>query len=154
MTTVTAWTDITAAISTALGGDRLGGREDLLACWDALCDGEAAQRCVLAHYLADLEDNHEVEVTWDERALTAYQQVAEPDLAPLGIPSAHGLAPSLHLNLGDGYLRQGRLDRARSHLDAGRSAVHHLDSDGYGTMIRQGLERLDARVVAAERTRG
>lgn len=154
MTTVTDWTDITAAISTALGGEPEAGREELLACWDGVSDGEAAQRCVLAHHLADLEDNLEDEVTWDEQALAAYQHVAESDLAPLGIPSASGLAPSLHLNLGDGYLRQGRLDMARHHLDAGLSAAHQLDSDGYGAMIRQGLERLCARVATAQRTSG
>lgn len=154
MTTVTDWTDITAAISTALGGDREAGREDLLACWDTVSDGEHAKRCVLAHYLADLEGNLDNEITWDERALVAYQHVGESDLAPIGIPSANGLAPSLHLNLGDGYLRQGHLDRARSHLNAGLSTVHHLGGDGYGAMIRTGLKRLDARIATAERANG
>ncbi len=154
MSIVTDWTDITAAISTALGGEREIGREDLLACWDALRDDEAAQCCVLAHYLADLEDNLDNEVAWDERALVAYQRVGESDFAPIGIPSARGLAPSLHLNLGDGYLRHGRLDRARQHLDAGLSVVHHLGGDGYGAMIRQGLEHLAARITTVERTKG
>ena len=82
----------------------------------------AAQRCVLAHYLADLEDDVADEVAWDERALAAYGDVCETELAPIGIPSAAGLAPSLHLNLGDGYRRQGRADQARHQLERGLSA--------------------------------
>lgn len=154
MSTVTDWTDITAAIGTTLAGEREAGREELLACWDALRDDEAAQRCVLAHYLADLEDSLDAETAWDERALVAYQQVAELDLAPIGIPSARGLAQSLHLNLGDGYLRQGRLDMARRHLDAGLATVAALSDDGYGAMIRAGIERLSTRVATAERRDG
>ncbi len=145
------WTAIIAAIGTALNGDRATGRAQLLACWDAAGHTEHAQRCVLAHYLADLEADLDDEVAWDEQALDAYQHVGESDLAPVGITSARGLAPSLHLNLGDGYLRQGRLDRARTHLGAGLAAADHLNDEGYGAMIRQGLERLDARLAHAER---
>jgi hypothetical protein len=145
------WTTIIAAIGTALNGDREAGRAQMLACWDTLEDAEHPQRCVLAHYLADLETELDDEVARDEQALAAYQHVGESDLAPVGIPSVRGLAPSLHLNLGDGYLRQGRLDRARTHLDAGLAAATHLGDDGYGVMIRQGLDRLAARLAHAER---
>lgn len=152
MSVVTEWTDITAAIGTTLGGDREAGREALLVCWNTVSEAEHAKRCVLAHYLADLETDVDDEVAWDERALAAYRHVGEADLAPIGIPSAQGLAPSLHLNLGDGYLRQGHVDQARRHHDNGQSAAHHLGDDGYGAMIRQGLERLDTRIIAAEHT--
>ncbi len=81
--------------------------------------GAALQRCVLAHYLADLEDDLAAEVAWDEQALTAFTHVHDTDLAPVGIPAAAGLAPSLHLNLGDGYLRQGHTTQAQDQLAAG-----------------------------------
>ena len=55
-------------------------------------------------------------------ALSEHAHVADEDLAPLGIQSAAGLAPSLHLNLGDGYLRQGRVDAAGVQLAAGLEA--------------------------------
>ena len=110
-------------------------------------DGEAgerdhAQRCVIAHYLADLQPDLSDDVAWDERALAAHPHVTDDALAPIGIPHARGLAPSLHLNLGDGYLRQGRIEEAAAQLSAGRAAEDALVDDGYGTLIRNGLAGL------------
>ncbi len=147
---MTRWADITAAVAVALSGERDDGRRRLHECWQAIADTDHAQRCVVAHYLADLEADLPDEVQWDERALSAYQHVADTDLAPIGIPSARGLAPSLHLNLGDGYLRQGRVHQARAQLDAGVAAAHALGEDGYAAMIRKGLDGLERRVTAAE----
>lgn len=145
---MTDWTPITDAVGVALGGERDRGRRDLTACWDAASATDHAQRCVIAHYLADLQEDLADEVAWDERALAEHALVGDGDLAPIGIPSARGLAPSLHLNLGDGYRRQGRMDDARAHLDAGLDAADALGDDGYGALIRGGLERLRERLSA------
>ncbi|MBM6406140.1 hypothetical protein JQN72_18050 [Phycicoccus sp. CSK15P-2] len=145
---MTTWDEVLEAVTTTLGGDRSGGGERLRAAWDATAVEDHARRCVLAHYLADLEDDLDEEVAWDRRALDEYAHVADGDLAPVGIPSAAGMAASLHLNLGDGLLRQGRLDDARRQLAAGLAATAALPDDGYGEMVRAGLERLRARVAA------
>lgn len=143
-----AWDEITGAVGLALGGDRDAGAVALRECWARTSDNDHAQRCVLAHYLADLEPDLDDEIAWDERALAAYAHVGEGDLAGIGIPHAGGMAPSLHLNLGDGYHRAGRMDEARAQLAAGVAQVEVLGADGYGAMIRQGLERLAARIDA------
>jgi len=145
---VTDWADITAAITKAIGGDREAGREDLRRCWDRLGSDDHAKRCVLAHYLADVQDDVNTEVAWDERALASHGLVGEDELTPIGIPSAAGLAPSLHLNLGDGYLRQGRTAEAHQELEAGLATAPALGVDRYGTMIRSGLEGLKTRLEA------
>jgi hypothetical protein len=147
---MTDWGDITKAIELALGGDRTGGREALLAAWAETTGGDHAQRCVLAHYLADLQASLDDEVAWDEVALSEHAHVVDKDLGPVGITSAAALAPSLHLNLGDGYLRQGRVGDARTQLVAGMQARSPLPTDGYGALIRSGLERLQERVQDAE----
>lgn len=116
--------------------------------WADLAPAEHAQRCVLAHYLADVHDDLDDEVAWDERALAAYESVGEHDLAAIGIPSAACFAPSLHLNLGDGYLRQGRPVDARRELESGRAAEDALGDDGYAHMIRSGLDGLQSRLEA------
>jgi len=59
------------------------------------------------------------------------------------------MAPSLHLNLGDGYLRQGRRVLAREQLTAGIAALNALPDDGYGAMIRGGLIGLHKRLTQA-----
>lgn len=143
---MTQWEDIVSAVGVALGGDRAQGHKDLRACWDATAETDHAQRCVLAHYLADQQDDLVDEVAWDEQALAAYGHVRDADLAPVGIPAAAGLAPSLHLNLGDGYLRQGHTGKARAQLQAGLAAAGELPDDGYRAMIRRGLTGLQERL--------
>ncbi|WP_374969512.1 hypothetical protein [Terrabacter sp. BE26] len=143
------WEDILAAVGQAAAGRSQEAREALADCWGATGEGDYAQRCVIAHYLADQQDCLTDEVTWDERALEAHQHVRDADLVPLGIMSAAAFAPSLHLNLGDGNLRLGNLEAARTHLEAARRAEHFLPCEGYGAMIRGGIDRLAHRLDAA-----
>jgi hypothetical protein len=147
---MTDWEHITSAVGLALAGDTQRGRDALSDCWHATTDADHAQRCVIAHYLADLQSSLDDEVSWDEVALSEHGHVADEDLASVGITSAAGLAPSLHLNLGDGYLRQGRVDAARAQLHAGVQSLSVLPADGYGALIRSGLDRLETRVQAAQ----
>ena len=148
------WPLILEAIGLAQTGDRTTGRQALLACWEQTDPTEHAFRCVLAHYLADMEDSVDDEVAWDTTALAEYAHLRGDDLAGVGIPDAAGLAPSLHLNLGDGFLRQGRTAEAAEQLHAGLGAVAALGDDGYGRMIRDGLDRLASRIDSAESSAG
>ena len=54
-----------------------------------------------------------------------------------------------YLNLGDGYLRQGRVREAAEQLRQGRTALGVLAENGYGRMVRGGLTRLSARIAEA-----
>ncbi|TLM80855.1 hypothetical protein [Pseudarthrobacter sp. NamE5] len=73
----------------------------------------------------------------------------DADLAPIGVPSAAGFALSLHLNLGDDYLRAGRIEDARAHLEQARRSAGLLSESGYGAMIRGGIQRLSDRIDTA-----
>jgi hypothetical protein len=141
------WDEVLAAVSCTLSGDRADGRAALLDCWTRAGAADHAQRCVLAHHLADLEDDVDAEVGWDEQALAAFAGVTDDGLEAIGVASAAGLAPSLHLNLGDGYRRQGRHDAAREQHDLGVTAAAALPDDGYGATVRRGLERLGQRLA-------
>lgn len=140
------WRPVTDAIGVAQSGDTARGRAALESIWERTHDGDHAVRCVVAHYLADLQEDLDAEITWDERALAELPHVRDEDLAGLGIESAAGLAPSLHLNLGDGYLRRGEEAAARHHLAQGRATLGLLGDDAYGVMVRRGFERLAARI--------
>jgi len=148
------WPTILEAIGLAQTGDRTTGQQALLTCWEQTDPAQHAFRCVLAHYLADVEDSVDDEVAWDTTALAEYAHLRGDDLAGVGIPAAAGLAPSLHLNLGDGFLRQGRTAEAAEQLHAGLGAVAALGDDGYGRMIRDGLDRLASRIDSAESSAG
>ncbi len=140
------WESVIQAVQVALSGNRSEGRRLLEACWASTGSRDHAKRCVLAHYLADLQDDLGDEIRWDESALRDYQLVGGGDLAAIGIPSAAGLAPSLHLNLGDGYFRRGDLSASRQELDVGLACVGALGDDGYSAMIRKGLSGLEERL--------
>ena len=143
------WDDVLAAVAAALGGDKTGARHLLKECWDSTSPDDHGQRCVLAHYLADVQDDVDAEIMWDEAALLEHGFLSDGDLAPVGIPAVKGMLPSLHLNLGDGYLRRGQPGLAREHQQAGQLHSVHLSNDGYGAMIRSGLDNLGLRIASA-----
>lgn len=140
------WGAVLDAVQLTLSGDKELGEQTLRRCWSQTMPSDHAQRCVIAHYLADLQSDVATEVEWDERALAEFDDVSDTDLAPIGVPNAKGFAPSLHLNVGDGYLRMGRLDDARKHLEEGESALLDVERDGYLQFIGQGLQRLRQRL--------
>jgi len=143
---MTSWDDITRAVGIAAAGRSDSARRALQTCWDQAGPYEHAQRCIIAHYLADQQDELDAEIAWDETALAEHAHVTDADLAPVGVPSAAGFAPSLHLNLGDDYLRARISHAARTHLEAARATEHLLPDVGYGAMIRAGINRLAQRL--------
>ena len=68
----------------------------------------------------------------------------------VGVCHSAAFYPSLHLNLGECYRKLGDLEVAREHLKRGQAAVGELGDDGYGRMIKGGLERLADRLAAAD----
>ena len=71
-------------------------------------DGDALHRCMIAHYMADMQADPRQELLWDRRALEA-----AGSLTGAGAKEYH---PSLHLNLAEGYRKLGDWDAAREHL--------------------------------------
>ena len=148
---MTTWAEITTAIGVVLSGDEETALRDLTRCWEQSDAADHGQRCVIAHHLADLQEGLADEVAWHERALQEHAHLSGADLAQIGIPDARGLAPSLHLNLGDGYLRQGRVDEADLQLRLGLAAEGALADDRLGAMVRGGLLNLSERIAEARR---
>jgi hypothetical protein len=130
----------------ALGqrGERAAARELFGRLWGEIGeDGDAFHRCALAHSMADVQDDVGEELLWDQRALAAADSLTDERVAEGGVTA--GVAafyPSLHLNIAECHRKLGDLAQARRHLEQGRAAVGALPDDGYGRMIRGGLQRL------------
>ena len=108
-------------------------------------EGDAFHRCAIAHSLADVQDDAEVELAWDRRALAAADEVTDEQLAAVGsVGTVQALYPSLHLNLADVHARLGDPDRAREHVRLGRESLEALPDDGYRAMIQDALTRIAA----------
>lgn len=140
------WPDVAAAIAQAHTAERATAARTLENCWNACMPDDHALRCIIAHYLADLQADPAAELMWDQRALDAHGKVVDSDLRRFGLTSAEQLLPSLHLNLGDAWLRAGDPIRAARHLCQGQSAQHALGDDPYGRMISNGLAALADRI--------
>ncbi|MDI6104234.1 hypothetical protein QLQ12_37150 [Actinoplanes sp. NEAU-A12] len=133
-------------------GRREAARELFARIWDEIGGerGDPLHVCVLAHSMADVQDDVQQELVWDQRALAAAGSLTDARVAQAGVPmTVAGLYPSLHLNLAECYRRLGDLGRAREHLRRARAGIGALGEDEYGRLIRDGLDRL-ARQLTAE----
>ncbi|MFG2075542.1 hypothetical protein [Nonomuraea maritima] len=126
-------------------GQREAARELFEQVWDDIGgeQGDPLHVCVLAHSMADVQDDVREELMWDLRALAAADLITDERVAEAGVTlSVAGLYPSLHLNVSDCCLRLGEFDRARQHLERARAQIGALGDDEYGRLIRGGLERV------------
>jgi hypothetical protein len=137
---------ITAAVERSRSGDRSSARADLAALWDEIGpDGDPFHRCTLAHYAADVQDDLRAELAWDEVALEAAGQVSDARAKEHHESLAiEGFLPSLHLNLAEDHRRLGDAASARHHIEEARRRLSALPEDGYGAMIRAGVDRVAA----------
>lgn len=59
-------------------GDLDGARQRFTEIWEEIAsDGDPFHRCVLAHYMADLQQDPQEELAWDLRALDAAASVTD-----------------------------------------------------------------------------
>lgn len=126
-------------------GQPAAAREMFAQIWDDIGgeQGDPLHVCVLAHAMADVQDDVGEELTWDLRALAAADGITDERAAQAGVTlSAAALYPSLHLNVGECYRKLGDLDRARDHLRQAQATIGALGDDEYGQLIKGGLEQL------------
>jgi hypothetical protein len=131
-------------------GQRDAARALFARIWDEIGGerGDPLHVAVLAHSMADVQDDVHQELMWDRRALAAADRLTPERSAQAGVtlPVA-GLYPSLHLNLSDCYRRLGDLGLAREHLELARAGMGALGDDEYGRLIRSGLDRLTEQLA-------
>lgn len=141
---------VTAAVQSGQAGDRTTAREKLEAIWAEVEQrgDDAFHRCVIAHFLADLQDDDRDELMWDERALAAVAGVTdERAQAYHESLRVRGVMPSLYLNLADDHRRLGDADRAHEFLSRARTVSDALGDDTYGELVRSGLEKISRALI-------
>jgi hypothetical protein len=130
-------------------GRRGEARSAFAAIWsDIETDGDPFHQCVLSHYMANVQDEPEVELMWNRRALAAADSIVSerPDTASLSVLS---LYPALHLNLADALFRSGDIPGASRQIHLARQASDGLTHDSHGEQVRAAIESLAARLPVA-----
>lgn len=145
---------IEEAITLQHTGDLDGARQRLTEIWEEIApDGDPFHRCVLAHYMADLQQDPQDELAWDLRALEAAASVtdnrAKQHDSSLAI---RGFYPSLHLNLAADYHKLGDAGQARTHLAQAQEHLDALNDDDYGRGIRTAIQRLANQLADVDPT--
>lgn len=125
------------------GGDREEARNRFAALWEQIGEeGDPLHRCMVAHHMADTQDDPEDELDWDVRALRAASGMSGE--------AARGFYPSLHLNLAASYWRVGEERMAISHLGRARESCSALGEDAYGDRIRAAVGRMELRLTGSD----
>ncbi|OLF17029.1 hypothetical protein [Actinophytocola xanthii] len=142
---------VTAAVQRGQAGERASARQELEGMWAEVerDGGDDFHRCVIAHFLADLQDNQHDELMWDERALAAVDGVTDERAQEYDQSlQVRGFMPSLYLSLADDHRRLGDADRAHEFLDKARATADALGEDPYGELVKGILEKVSQALAA------
>lgn len=136
---------VTAAVQRGQAGERGPARHDLEAVWAEVerRGGDDFHRCVIAHFMADLQEDEREELMWDERALAAVDGVSDERAQEFDVSlQVRGFMPSLYLSLADDHRRLGEANRAHEYLGKARATSDALGNDAYGELIRGALDKV------------
>ena len=136
---------VTAAVQRGQAGERAPARRELESMWAEVEQGggDDFHRCVIAHFLADLQDDLRAELRWDERALAAVDGVSDERAQEFdGSLRVRGFMPSLYLSLADDHRRLGDATRAREFLEKARATADALGDDAYGGLVSGILDKV------------
>lgn len=85
-----------------------------------------------AHYLARQQDSIDVKLKWDTIALDIALKLDNGEIK--------GVLPSLYLNIGKCYEDLNDFENAKINYELANSFTSFLNNDGYGKMIKSGIE--------------
>lgn len=88
------------------------------------------EKFVAAHYLARHQDSVEEKLEWDKLAL---------DYALRADDEVSGALPSLYLNIAKCYEDLGDKPNAKLNYETALLHSKHLEDDGYGNFVHQGI---------------
>jgi tetratricopeptide (TPR) repeat protein len=101
--------------------------------------GNDKEKFAAAHYVARHQKSVADKLAWDETALNLALKITGDD-------SVKGAYPSLYLNIAKGYEDLGEFAQALANYELALSTVQFLGDDGYGNMIKGGIENGIERV--------
>jgi len=120
------------------GGKNEEAAKVFLQAWEQASDDK--EKFTAAHYVARHQENVADKLVWDEIALDLALKIKDD--------SVKGAYPSLYLNIAKGYEDLKEFDKAIKNYKTALSYVDSLHEDGYGKMIKGGIENGLERIKA------
>ncbi len=134
------------AILVAQSGDHNGARTLFEAILPKI-GSDAAQNCILAHYMADVQEELEDELFWDLRSLQYLEEVKDERIVVVEATLATAeFFPSVYLNIASCYKRLGNFDESARYLSLAEESCSVLADDGYGKFIRNRIASLGEEI--------
>lgn len=117
------------------------------ALWQSLPDDDAFHRCILAHYIADVQADPSDELRWDLQALNTALG-ASPASFDGRIPDVTyaSFLPSLHLNAAASFERVAQLSEAKQQAALAAASAAALGASPLADMTRSAIIRLCAKL--------
>ena len=130
----------TRGIETEYSGDLEKARDLYLEAWQLAKND--LEMVTSAHYLARVQSDLVEALRWNLTALEYASKTTDQDIA--------SLYASLYLNVAKSHEDLGNLREAQDHYLLAHNSTHDLPDNGYGNMIRKGvqagLERVKGQV--------
>ncbi len=98
------------------------------------------EKFIAGHYVARHQSTVADKLKWDEIALGSALKISEEEIK--------GSYPSLYLNVGKCYEDLNDFDNAKKNYDLALSYSHFLPEDGYGKMIKSGINNGLERIAS------
>ena len=117
-------------------GDHEKAHRNFLQAWEHASDN--SEKFIAAHYLARHQKSVTDKLHWDEVALQLALEMNDETTYPQ--------LPSLHLNIGKCYEDLNNFSKANENYLIAKSFTSYLPDDGYGNMIKAGIENGIARI--------
>jgi tetratricopeptide (TPR) repeat protein len=94
--------------------------------------GDDKEKFTAAHYIARHQQSIADKLAWDEIALSLALKIKDD--------SVKGAYPSLYLNIAKGYEDLQEFEKATKNYETALTYINFLREDGYGKMIKGGVE--------------
>ncbi|OHD55465.1 MAG: rRNA adenine methyltransferase [Spirochaetes bacterium GWF1_51_8] len=121
-------------------GDPEKAKSLFLHAWDE--SSTDFEKFTSAHYVARHQSSVKDKLKWDETALSYALKLADE--------SVKEVLPSLYLNIGKCFEDMNDPENALKHYRAAESYTSYLPDDGYGNMIKMGVQNGIQRVSRTE----
>jgi hypothetical protein len=103
--------------------------------------------CIFAHYMSDVQVEMEKELYWDLKSLEYLEKLTDERLKQFNANlNQKGFYASIYLNIAEDYRKNNLIEYSNRYVNLAEKSIAELEDDGYGNMIKHGIERIKEKI--------